>query len=234
MIFADIREVSGVPMINSIWRQFASMPGALEWAWTAVRPLVASAELERARSRIADAVILPPLKHRTQADWALAGVDATSFPRVRAILASYLRANLTNVVALTALRLRLEAPERLAARLTPGEVPSLALPPESLPQIETLPKATIAQIRALSAKHEIIGGNFVPALYLALAEWPGLLLDLPDWLGPIYAGDAHGSPRRDSRDRDRSRCADSCRRTSAARIGGHPITARAFHPIDHS
>ena len=32
-IFADIRQVLGVDVVNLIWRHLATMDGALPWAW---------------------------------------------------------------------------------------------------------------------------------------------------------------------------------------------------------
>src|SRR6266481_7461462 len=38
-IYADIRATLGTSVVNLIWRNLATMPGALQWAWSAVRPL---------------------------------------------------------------------------------------------------------------------------------------------------------------------------------------------------
>ena len=38
-IYADIRKVLGTSVVNLIWRNLATMPGALPWAWLTVRPL---------------------------------------------------------------------------------------------------------------------------------------------------------------------------------------------------
>lgn len=35
-LYADIRAVSGLPVVNLIWRHFAALPGVLPWVW--VRP----------------------------------------------------------------------------------------------------------------------------------------------------------------------------------------------------
>jgi hypothetical protein len=40
-IFADIRQVLGVDVVNLIWRHLAITDGALHWAWQALRPLYA-------------------------------------------------------------------------------------------------------------------------------------------------------------------------------------------------
>jgi hypothetical protein len=38
-IFADIRKTPGTSVVNLIWRNLATMPGALRWTWTTVKPL---------------------------------------------------------------------------------------------------------------------------------------------------------------------------------------------------
>ena len=38
-IFADIRAVYGVSVVNLVWRHLATFPGALPWAWGTLRPL---------------------------------------------------------------------------------------------------------------------------------------------------------------------------------------------------
>ena len=38
-IYSDIRKTLGTSVVNLIWRNLATMPGALQWTWSAVRPL---------------------------------------------------------------------------------------------------------------------------------------------------------------------------------------------------
>lgn len=185
-IYADIQAASGVPMINLIWRHVASLPGVLEWAWTAVRPLVASEQMAAARQRIAHSAALPALTPRLRADWAAAGVDDAALPDLAKMMAAYVRGNLTNIVALTALRMRLDNPALPAAVPTPAPPPPRAAPLPPLPRIEALPPALAGTVSALAARHDGTGDGVIPSLYLALAPWPGLLAALPDWLGPLY------------------------------------------------
>src|SRR3546814_6927422 len=46
-IYADIRATLRVPVVNSIYRQLAVMPEALEWAWLSVRPHLLSGAVAR-------------------------------------------------------------------------------------------------------------------------------------------------------------------------------------------
>ena len=38
-IFADIRDVLGVGVVNLVWRHLATIPEALPWSWAILRPL---------------------------------------------------------------------------------------------------------------------------------------------------------------------------------------------------
>ncbi len=194
-IYADIRAVSGVPMVNLIWRHFAALPGVLEWAWAAVRPLVGSEEMQAARARVAREVALPAIHPLAPVALAEAGLDAAGRDALRAMMVAYVRGNLTNMVALTALRLRLDAPDRPAARLSPGRTAPAAQPLPPLPRIEALPADLAATIRALAATHDGAGDGVIPSLYLALAPWPGLVAALGRWLGPLYAPEAMRAAR---------------------------------------
>jgi hypothetical protein len=41
-IFADLRATLGVNVVNLIWRHIATFPGALAWAWSTIRRILAS------------------------------------------------------------------------------------------------------------------------------------------------------------------------------------------------
>lgn len=194
-IYADIGAVSGVPMVNLIWRHFAALPGVLAWAWTAVRPLVGAEEMQAERARVAREVALPAIARPPPEAWVRAGIDAVALDTLRMLIAAYVRGNVTNIVALTALRMRLDAPDLPAARLSPSRIaPSVALLPP-LPRIEMLPPDLAGNIRALAASHDGTDDGVIPSLYLALAPWPGMVAVLADWLGPLYEQDAMRAAR---------------------------------------
>ncbi|MFC0385164.1 hypothetical protein [Muricoccus vinaceus] len=183
-IYTEIRTVSGLPLVNLIWRHLAALPGVLPPVWSAVRPLVASAAMDAARGRLAAAI---PLPAGGTADWRSAGCSEADLERIRAILGAYTRGNLTNLLALTALRMRLTKPEAPAAPLLqPGPVPDASTALDVLPSLADLPPRTAADVRALAARHGVPDG-VIPSLYLHLAHWPGVLRAMPDWLGPLFA-----------------------------------------------
>lgn len=189
-LYADIQAVSGVPVVNLIWRHMATLPGVLAWAWEALRPVVASAELRVARERVARAARLPSLPAPGPAAWVAAGVSASSRPQLAALLDDYVRGNCTNILALTALRLRLEGLRAPAATLTPAPPPPPAPPLPALPRIAALEPALAQAVRALAARHEGAGESVIPSIYLALAPWPGVIAALPSWLAPLYVPEA--------------------------------------------
>jgi hypothetical protein len=184
-LYADILNISGLPMVNLIWRHFATFPGVLDWAWSAVRPLVRSRELRAARERIKSAVLLPKLATIGAETWRQAdfGIDPT---RIAAIAAAYIHGNLTNIVALTALRLWMDDPSKSPAELTPDEVATQVGPPLGpLPRLDMLTPRVVKAVRVLAELHDIQNG-VIPSFYLELAPWPGIVSALPHWLGPLY------------------------------------------------
>lgn len=187
-LYADIRAVSGLPVVNLIWRHFAALPGVLPWVWSATRPLIGSAELDGARERLASGVSLPSIPPPSIMAWRSAGIGNRDLQRIAAMNDAYIRGNLTNVLALTALRLRLERPDHPAARLHPGQpLHQQPSPIDRLPRIDDLPPDLAARIRSLARRHDGEGDGVIPSLYLALAPWPGVIEELPNWLAPLYA-----------------------------------------------
>lgn len=183
-LYARIKQASGLPLVNLIWRHFAALPGVLPWAWAAVEPLVLSASMDEARGRVIAGIMLPssPL-----VQWHEARIDAGEVARVTAIIEAYTRGNLTNLLALTALRLRLEHPHAPSGLLLPAaDLRPTPAALDALPSLASLPLEVAAQVRALAARH---AGpvDIIPSLYLHFAHWPGLLEVLPRWLASLYA-----------------------------------------------
>ena len=193
-IYTDIRAVSGIPVVNLIWRHFAALPGVLPWVWAAVAPLVVSESMDDARERLASAIALPDIEAPGVAAWERAGVNAADLRAIRTLNEAYIRGNLTNILALTSLRLRLEHPERAAAHLKQTSAAIHVPPPlSSLPRIDEIEAGLAARCRVLAGLHGADG--VIPSLYLALASWPGVVEALPVWLAPLYDSTALMSAR---------------------------------------
>ena len=52
-IYDEIRRLSGVPYVSSLQRYVATLPGALEWAWDALRPAMLSGAIPQTGWRLA-------------------------------------------------------------------------------------------------------------------------------------------------------------------------------------
>src|ERR1700722_20994231 len=84
-IYADIRRTLRTSVVNLIWRNLATMPGALRWTWSAVRPLYlgpASGHAEAVRRPLA----LPDIPELSVNELLAAGVDATALTGIRGVL----------------------------------------------------------------------------------------------------------------------------------------------------
>jgi hypothetical protein len=185
-IYADIRAVSGLSMVNLIWRHFAALPGILEWAWKGVRPIVASQQLVAARQRLIDAIELPALPPVTAEAWQAAGVGGVELTAFQDMMADYVRGNSTNIIVLTALRLRLEGVDHIAPTLSAAPTLAMATPSAPLPRIDSLDPSLASAVRALAQRHEGAQGGIIPSLYLELARWPALTETFPQWLEALY------------------------------------------------
>jgi len=118
-IYADIRQVLGTSIVNLIWRNLATITGALEWTWN-----FRKAALFRARPCLCEAVrraidlpVVPSFSHDTL---AAAGLSNDDVARIRDILDSYHYTNALALVVLSALVMHLNQPSR--TRLRPRTV----------------------------------------------------------------------------------------------------------------
>ena len=175
-LYADIRGVLGVPVVNLVWRRLACLPGALDWAWAAVRPLYAGGLADAAAARILAGTPLPGLPPWPDALLPAAGVPETDRAAVLRVLASYDRGNRLNLAALGALLPALEGapaggPAAAAAGSARGAVEG-ALPP--LPAMAALAPDVRGLVLALNRLGNR-GDPVVASLYRHLAWWPGFL-----------------------------------------------------------
>ena len=175
-LFADIRQVVGVRVVNLVWRHLATMDGALAAAWTAVRPLyidgIVDAEAKQFRARMA----VPALA-------SLAGDEPSG---VDAVLASYDHSNTINLFALGALHEKLrgdsdahEAPAR-GARMP---APDLALPP-LLSESDVTPD-TWARVLRLNKMGDREQPLILASMYRNLAHWPAFLTRIEPALAAV-------------------------------------------------
>ena len=194
-IFADIRLVLGVDVVNLIWRHLATIPGALPWAWGMLRPLYANGSIAAEAAALHGDLDLPRLPSFPAETFAAAGLLDDDISTIRDILSAYDRTNAMALVALSALLGRLgDAPPALDAPSSPNTdvahefPPSIPLP--LLPSIAelSLPIAELVLIlNRLGTRHD---DAILASMYRHLAYWPAYLALAWTLIAPL---DADGS-----------------------------------------
>lgn len=170
-LFADIRAVFGVGVVNLVWRHLAMFPGGLEWAWGSLRPIYVSGHARAAADRLRASLTLPALPMIAPEALAAAGVPPDKLPDIRAILDAYDRTNPMALVVLTLLQQGASGAPPPPLHPTP-EPPAVPLPP--LPAMEELPASTqalVLRLNALGAGPDAI----LASMYRHLGHTPGYL-----------------------------------------------------------
>ena len=190
-LYDDIKRVTGVPVVNLVYRHLATLPGALPWAWRVLRDGFATGEVAaRAAALRAKAVAsLPPI---SGASFRLLGLDQRAIEDIGAVVETYDAGNALNLVALTALRLVVEgrAPRRQRANLV--EAASSPLPRRRrallpLPALAALPPSVLEQVLWLNRLGEKRAPKEIASLYRHLAHWPAYLVLIGGLLLPLDA-----------------------------------------------
>lgn len=189
-IYAGLRKAVGVPIVNLIWRHFATLPGVLPWAWETTRGAIGSAAVAEGSARMAALVrAAAPGLDLSAIGPALGALPAEERARMADVVRVYNRGNRVNLQVLSAVRRLVSSGipagraglERGAATLAPavGSIPPL-------PRMDDLPDAARAEVSALAALHDP-SDPVVPSLYRHLALWPGVLPPLREALAPRFA-----------------------------------------------
>ena len=167
-IYADIRQVLGTSVVNLIWRNLATMPGALEWTWSTVRPLYlgdAPLHAEAVRGTIA----LPEWPVFSADTLLAAGVDETEQALIRDVLDSYQYTNALALVVLSALLAHYEP--RPAETIAPaGAAPKpLGTRIPELPPMDALDPEVAALVGELNTFGEDTEPQLIASMYRHLA-----------------------------------------------------------------
>ena len=176
-IYADIRQVLGVDVVNLIWRHLATIDGALPWAWGTLRPLYADGSVLGEATALRRELALPPMPPIQAEVFAGLGLERDDLTAIRDVLAAYDRTNAMAMVALSALRARLDgrAP-RAAGAATPAAVaaaPQLRLP--RLLSLTDMQAETAALVTALNGFGARRPGAVLASMYRHLAHRPPYL-----------------------------------------------------------
>jgi hypothetical protein len=185
-IYGEIRHFSGVPYVSSLQRYLATLPGALEWAWTALRPAMVSGAIPETGWRLARDIGLPPARPISPALVRQWGIDGPALTAIRNIAANFVRVSPVNLVMGACLRCVLTGAAPSGAGFAADWTPPAPLPP--MPgnvDPSALPDADRAVLMRFAT--ELDGAPFIPALYRQVAHWPPALAWLADELGPRFA-----------------------------------------------
>lgn len=185
-IYADIKQASGTPLVNLIYRHLATIPGGLEWVWGSINAAWGYDGLQQAARRMpaAEAVTtLPPSL------WHAANVSAQDLAAIKALIDDYNTTNATNLLAMTALSQVLRQPSVLKGDLPPlpltrgGKPVAAAGPP--VPRMDTM----APDLRDLVLFTNNLGETEPPALVASmfrhLSIWPGSLAIATTILTPL-------------------------------------------------
>jgi hypothetical protein len=185
-IYADIRNVLGTSVVNLIWRNLATMPGALPWAWSTVRPLYlgdAPLHAEAVRRTIA----LPKWPGLSADSLLAADIGEPDQTMIRNVLDSYQYTNALALVVLSALLAHYDP--RPADAVTPATAapkPSGIKIPE-LPPMDALDPEVAALVEELNTFGEDTEPQLIASMYRHLAYWPSYLALVRTMLAPLQA-----------------------------------------------
>lgn len=176
-IFADIRRVLEVDVVNLIWRHLATIDGALSWAWGTLRPLYVDGSLHREAMALRGELALPPT-HAVPAEvFAGLGLRLDDMTAIRDILTAYDHTNGMAVVAVSALRRCLDGRAQQDAQpAEPRPVP--AMPRTKLPKLLDLASMqgdTATLVTAVNGLGTRRTGAVLASMYRHLAHWPPYL-----------------------------------------------------------
>lgn len=173
-LYADIRDTMGVSAINLVWRHIATIEGGLRWAWEAAKPLYSSGLIEAECEHMYGGFSFPRLSAVPARTLSLVGVTKQDLVLIKAILDTYNRGNMLNIVALSTLLVEAKTPP--AGRQAQRELPTSSVPLPPIPEVSEMAPEVGEEVVALNGLGAQPGPNRVIAsIYKHLALWPGYL-----------------------------------------------------------
>ena len=183
-IYADIRKVLGTSVVNLIWRNLATMPGALRWTWSTVRPLYLG-DAPRHAEAVRRTIALPDWPGFSTDTLLAAGVDEAERALILNVLDSYQYTNALALVVLSALLAHYEPrpADAVAAVDTAPEPPGTKIP--ELPPVDALDPEVAALVGELNCFGEDTEPQLIASMYRHLAYWPSYLALVRTMLAPL-------------------------------------------------
>jgi hypothetical protein len=176
-IFADIRQVLEVDVVNLIWRHLATIDDALPWTWATLRQFYVDGTMRREAAALHGELALPPMQVIPAEVFTALGLRPDDMAAIRDVLAAYDHTNAMAMVALSALRAHLGGHARGdAPPVEPRSVPAILrtrLP--RLLDLTDMQAETAALVVALNGFGTRRPGAVLASMYRHLAHWPSYL-----------------------------------------------------------
>lgn len=202
-IYADIRQVLGTSIVNLIWRNLATIPGALEWTWITAKPLYRGPAPGYAEA-VRRAIDLPVAPSFSRDTFAAAGLSNDDVARIRDILDSYHYTNALALVALSALVMHFEPTQQDAITPSNGEPRPLRVKLPELPPMQSLKPEVVRLIEELNGFGEDTDKSLIASMYRHLGYWPTYLSLVRTMLVPLETNGQLHTLTRSIRDLARS------------------------------
>ena len=186
-IYAEMRRLGAVPMVALIFRHLATLPGGIEWAWSAIGPAWSSGLLQETAWKIAREAPLEPIAPMPREALAALGVDDKALDEIRIVARAYNLANPVNLLTITCLARMLggaKASASLEARAwtpppTPGPLVAMTDPAAMSPEVSAL-------LDLVAAPGGANGPRVVQSLYRHFGHRPQFLALLVTVLLPRF------------------------------------------------
>jgi hypothetical protein len=183
-LYADIRLVLGLPLVNLVYRHLAVEPARLERAWQELRPNLTDATIDSGADELIDLARLDGAAVPAAALGA-AGLQPSDLQAVGTTLDAYNHANPRNLIALRALELG--APGTGRARPVARTAPPADLLP--MADLSSLDRGVVALLHEMAIPLAGPGSTtLIPGLLRHLADHPALLAIFWATLEPLARG----------------------------------------------
>jgi len=189
-LYGDIRESLGMPFVNLVWRNLASVPGGLKWSWTTMKPLYQQGAVYVEARQLRDSQTLPPVPTLPRSVLRAVGVDANGEETIRAAVDGYDRGNPLNIVTFSALMSRLRGEQPTAPPPAPvdaepeppvaGETPKML----NFDQMDPVVADMVRAVNLLGARGR--AREVQVSLPRNLAHWPAFLSLYWTILAPLH------------------------------------------------
>ena len=174
-IYAEIRRLTGVPLVTLVYRHLATYPGALQALWQSISPLLASGELQEGAWKIARDAYSGPLPPPSADLRALGSLQREQAGNV---IDAYNRANAANYAVVCAVRATpsgRQASDAAAITVRSWAPPASIAAIAPVPRMDALDAHTRARVDSFAKSAGPGEPVLVPTLYRNIAYWPALL-----------------------------------------------------------